>query len=73
MSLNKQLNFTDEFHYPDDLSGISISVVLHYGEKSRRVPAKVDTGGGVCLFTREDGVKLGLVPIEIKYVTHREL
>lgn len=58
-----QLSFTEEFHYADDLSGISIPVVLSYGEKSRRVQAKVDTGGDVCLFSREDGTILG-VPIE---------
>ncbi len=58
-----QLSFTEEFHYADDLSGISIPVVLSYGEKSRRVQAKVDTGGEVCLFSREDGMLLG-VPIE---------
>lgn len=58
-----QLNFTEEFRYADDLAGISIPVVLSYGEKSRRVQAKVDTGGEVCLFSREDGMLLG-VPIE---------
>lgn len=58
-----QLNFTEELRYADDLAGISIPVVLSYGEKSRRVQAKVDTGGEVCLFSREDGTILG-VPIE---------
>ncbi len=58
-----QLSFTEEFHYADDLSGISIPVVLSYGEKSRRVQAKVDIGGEVCLFSREDGAFLG-VPVE---------
>jgi hypothetical protein len=59
-----QLSFTEEFHYTDDLSGISIPVVLSYGDKSRRVQAKVDTGGEVCLFSREDGMLLD-VPIEL--------
>ena len=58
-----QLNFTEELRYADDLAGISIPVVLSYGEKSRRVQAKVDTGGEVCFFSHEDGTILG-VPIE---------
>jgi hypothetical protein len=59
----KQLSFTEEFRYADDLSGISIPVVLSYGDRSRRVQAKVDTGGEVCLFSREEGTILGL-PID---------
>jgi hypothetical protein len=61
--MTTQLSFTDEFRYADDLSGISLPVMLSYGEKSRRVWAKVDTGSEVCLFSHEDGLKLG-VPIE---------
>ena len=59
----KELSFTEEIYYADDLSGITIPVVLSYGEKARRVQAKVDTGGEVCLFSREDGAIPG-VPID---------
>ncbi len=57
----KELSFTEEIHYDDNLSGITIPIVLSYGEKSRRVQAKVDTGGEVCLFSREDGTILGVL------------
>lgn len=59
----RQLSFTEEYHYDDDETGISIPVILSYGDKSLRAWAKVDTGAEVCLFSREQGLKLG-VPIE---------
>ncbi len=55
-----QLTFDEEFHYKDDPLGISIPVTLSYGGRVVRTTAKVDTGGGVCLFSHEDGLKLGL-------------
>lgn len=59
----QQISFTEEFRYADDLAGITIPVILRYGGKSRRVQAKVDTGGDVCLFSREEGTFLG-VPVD---------
>jgi hypothetical protein len=35
-------------------------VVLMYSGKAIRIAAKVDTGAAVCLFSHEDGLKLGL-------------
>ena len=58
-----ELAFTEEFHYPDDPSGITIPVWLTYGEEDVRVSAKIDTGSEVCLFSYEIGLKLA-VPIE---------
>lgn len=55
-----QLNFDEEMRYPDDPSGITVPVLLTYGEKSLRVAAKVDTGAQVCLFAHEVGLRLGL-------------
>jgi hypothetical protein len=59
----KLLSFDEEFRYKDDEEGISISVVLTYRGKTQRADAKVDPGATVCLFSHEDGVKLG-IPIE---------
>lgn len=59
----KQLEFTEEYRYADDDSGIPIRVKLTYAGQSLEVTAKVDTGAAVCLFSYEDGVDLG-VPIE---------
>ena len=51
----KQLTIEQEHHYKDDEEGISISVTLAYGDKTRRVDAKVDPGATVCLFSHEIG------------------
>ncbi|MCI0389803.1 MAG: hypothetical protein MOB07_13725 [Acidobacteria bacterium] len=58
-----QLTFAEEYRYPDDPSGITIPVLLTYGQRTVAATAKVDTGGGVCLFSHEIGLKLN-IPIE---------
>lgn len=58
-----QLRFTEVYQYPDNLDGITIPVMLTYGAMDIRVQAKVDTGAGVCLFSHEDGLKLG-IPVD---------
>ena len=58
--MSTHLTFAEAFLYPDDSSGITIPVVLIYGGKAIRISAKVDTGAAVCLFSHEDGLKLGL-------------
>jgi hypothetical protein len=58
-----QLTFDEEHRYKDDEEGISVSVILTYGDKTFRTDAKVDPGSIVCLFSYEDGLDLG-VPIE---------
>lgn len=58
-----QLTFTEEFVYDDDPTGITVPVMLSYGATDILVSAKVDTGAQVCLFSHEDGLKLG-IPIE---------
>ena len=55
-----QLTFAEAFPYPDDPSGITLPVALMYGGKAIRSAAKVDTGAAVCLFSHEDGLRLGL-------------
>jgi hypothetical protein len=61
--MTTHLSFAEEFRYDDSLVGISIPVTLHYGEKSLRSQAKVDTGAEVCLFMQEHALALGL-PLE---------
>ena len=58
-----QLNFAQEYRYPDDEEGISIEVKLFYAGHGFEVWAKVDSGASVCLFSNEIGLKLG-IPIE---------
>lgn len=58
--MTKQLLFDTEYHYPDHRDGITIPALLSYGAISIPVEAKVDCGAEVCLFTNEDGQKLGI-------------
>lgn len=55
-----QLNFIKEYRYPDHLDGVTVPVLLSYGATSIRVEAKADLGSEVCLFTNEDGRRLGI-------------
>ncbi|MBO0858146.1 MAG: hypothetical protein J2P21_06755 [Chloracidobacterium sp.] len=68
-----QLHFTDVYRYPDDVDGITIPVMLSYGSIDIRVQAKVDTGAGVCLFSYEDGLKLGIQVAQGTPLTLRSL
>jgi hypothetical protein len=58
-----QLTFSDEYHYREHPDGITLFVTLKYGEREIGTVAKVDTGAEVCIFSREEGVDLGL-PLE---------
>lgn len=58
-----QLTFDEEYRYKDDEEGISLSVILTYGNQTVLTDAKVDPGSAVCLFSNEVGVALG-IPIE---------
>jgi len=56
----KQLTFSQEHSYKDDDTGITLPVVLGSGNASVVCYAKVDTGSEICLFSLEDGQRLGL-------------
>jgi hypothetical protein len=55
-----QLTFSDEYHYREHPDGITLFVTLKYGGREIGTVAKVDTGAEVCIFSREEGVDLGL-------------
>lgn len=57
------LSFDIAYQYPDNKSGITIPVTLHYGGLSYKSIGKVDTGAGCCLFSNEIADVLG-IPIE---------
>ena len=46
--------------YTDRENGISIPVMLSFGEREVQLPAVVDTGSTYCLFERSFGESLGL-------------
>ena len=56
----KQLTFDTEYEYTDHPDGIRLPVQISYGANSLRLMAKVDCGAEVCLFSNENGRKLGV-------------
>jgi len=59
----KQLAFTQEYLYPEEVDGITIPTYLSYGDQNIVVNAKFDTGAACCLFRNEHAKDLG-VPVE---------
>lgn len=59
----KQLTFAQEHIYPDSPDGITVPIMISYGDKTIITDAKVDTGAACCLFRNEHARELG-VPVE---------
>jgi hypothetical protein len=55
-----ELEFTEAISYPEKDGGILLYVALSRAEFRASAEAVVDSGGSVCLFSRELGVALGL-------------
>jgi hypothetical protein len=55
-----QITNPEIIEYPDHADGITLPVKLSSGSFSIEAYAKVDTGAGVCLFSREIGAHLDL-------------
>jgi hypothetical protein len=55
-----QLTFTQVHSYADRDAGITVPVVLRYGEAVADLVASVDTGASYCLFESAYAAKLGL-------------
>lgn len=58
--MSHQLSFDLGYHYPDDSTGITIPIILQYGELSTPATAKVDCGSELCLFSNETAQRLGI-------------
>ena len=51
----------DKNHYYNTLEvGITVPIVLHYGDITVDFEAKIDTGSSFCIFERTHGERLGL-------------
>ena len=55
-----ELTFSEAIPYPDTDGGILLYVVLSRAGLRATAEAVVDSGGSVCLFSREIGMSLGL-------------
>lgn len=48
-----KLFFNSFYNYDSTLTGITIEVILKYGDKSVDIDAKIDTGASHCIFRRQ--------------------
>ncbi len=58
-------DFDETYRYKDDDDGIIIPVSLTDGRAIANTFAAVDTGAAVCLFSRETGERIGVLPVRI--------
>jgi hypothetical protein len=58
--MSHQFAFDLAYRYPDKAGGITIPVILQFGEFSTSTTAKVDTGCELCLFSNETAQRLGI-------------
>jgi hypothetical protein len=58
--MSYELTYSAVISYPDKDGGIMLYVVLRSAGSRATAEAVVDSGGAVCLFSREIGVALGL-------------
>lgn len=58
--MSHQMKFQKEYVYDTRDVGITLPVVLSYGDQEVEFLAKVDTGADYCIFKREHGEALGL-------------
>lgn len=50
--MSVQIEFQKKHSYESLKTGITIDVILHYGNREQLCAAKIDTGAQVCLFAR---------------------
>lgn len=58
--MSEVIEFEKTFHYNTLEVGITLPIVLRYGELTIDLEAKVDTGASFCIFERVHGERLGL-------------
>jgi hypothetical protein len=58
--MSEVIEFEKTFHYNTLEVGITLPIVLRYGELTIDLEAKVDTGALFCIFERVHGERLGL-------------
>lgn len=58
--MSEIISFERLYEYDTLKSGITVFVEMTYGEESRRISAKIDTGAENCIFERKHGERLGV-------------
>lgn len=58
--MSYSFDFPVKHQYPDRESGISLAVLLSYGDKTEKISAKIDTGAEFCVFAQDVALLLGI-------------
>ena len=58
--MSESLQFERVYSYDLSLSGISVPLLLSWGDETEEITAKVDTGASYCIFRRLHGSALGI-------------
>ena len=58
--MSHSLSFDVSYLYEENDGGISLPIILSYGDSQIRTFAKVDTGADFCIFSHELGENLGI-------------
>ncbi len=56
--MSYSFDFPIKHQYPDQEPGISVAVLLSYGDKTEKVSAKFDSGVDCCVFTQDSVIIL---------------
>ncbi len=58
--MSENINYEKVYQYDTLKSGITVIVKMYFGDESREVNAKIDTGAENCIFERKHGERLGV-------------
>ncbi len=56
----ENISYDKVYEYDTLRSGITVMVEISYGNESRQIRAKIDTGAENCIFERKHGERLGV-------------
>jgi predicted aspartyl protease len=58
--MSEVIEFSEIYHYNTLKNGITVLVKIYFGNESRELNAKIDTGAENCIFERKHGERLGI-------------
>ena len=58
--MSEILEFDQIYQYDTLKTGITVIVKIYFGDESREINAKIDTGAENCIFERKHGERLGI-------------
>ena len=58
--MSENVSYDKVYQYNTLESGITVIVEIYFGDESRKVRAKIDTGAENCIFERKHGERIGI-------------